>query len=174
MKKYLTPVLVLALILVTGLAINKQIKLKNLSQNIQKAEGALINGFYMKSNLDYNFTLVEENPTKENITTLARELSFTQSFFNSIMLMNKEKFDNTTWQKIQDTMGTSGCVNYILSLRSKKSIEQADKERLNKIKKNYELFYNNVGNDTSLVSVDNINSLALSYIKFIKQIESSK
>ena len=89
MKKHLTPVLVFALILVTGLAINKQIKLKNLSQNIQKAEGALILGFYMKSNLDYNFTLVEEDPTKENITTLARELSFTQSFFNSIMLMNK-------------------------------------------------------------------------------------
>ena len=168
MKKYLTPVLVLALILVTGLAINKQIKLKNLSQNIQKAEVTLINGFYMKSNLDYNFTLVEKEPTKENIAALARELSFTQSFFNSIMLMNKEKFDNSTWQKLHDTMGTTGCVNYILSLSSKESIEQADKERLNKIKKNYELFYQNVGNDTSLVSVDNINSLALSYIELIK------
>lgn len=64
-------------------------------------------------------------------------------------------------------------INYILSLSSKKSIEQADNERLNKIKKNYELFYNNVGNDTSIGSIENINSLALSYIEFIKQIESS-
>jgi hypothetical protein len=174
MKKYLTPALVLTLILVTGLAINKQIKLKNLSQNLQKAEAALINGFYMKSTLDYNFTLVEKEPTKENITALARELSFTQSFFNSIMMMNKEKLDNNTWQKLQDTMPTNGCVNYILSLSSRESIEQEDKERLNKIKKNYELFYNSVGNDTSLGSVDNINSLALSYMEFIKQIESSK
>ncbi len=174
MKKYVTPVLLLALILVTGLAINNQIKLKNLSENIQNAEGALINGFYMKSTLDYNFTLVEKEPTKESITALARELSFTQSFFNSIMLMNKEKFDNSTWQKVHDTMVAYVCVNYILSLSSKESIEQADKERLNKIKKSYELFYKNVGNDTSLVSVNNINSLALSYIEFIKQIELSK
>lgn len=174
MKKYLTPVLVLALILVIGLVINKQIKLNNLNQNIQKAEATLINGFYMKSNLDYNFTMVEKEPTKENITALARELSFTQSFFNSIMLMNKEKFDDSTWQKLHDTMGATECVNYILSLSSKESIQQADKERLNKIKKNYELFYHNVGTDTSFGSVDNVNGLALSYMEFIKQIELSK
>ena len=64
MKKYSTPILVLALMLVTGLTINKHIKLKNFRQNIQNAEGTLINGFYMKSNLHYNFALVEKSRQK--------------------------------------------------------------------------------------------------------------
>jgi hypothetical protein len=174
MKKFLTPVLVLVLILFTGLAINKQIKIKNLSQNIQNAEGALINGFYTKPNLDYNFILVEKEPTKENITALAKELSFTQSFFNSIMLMNKEKIEYSIWQKLQDAMRANECVNYILSLSSKESIQQADMEKLNKIKENFDSFYRNVGYDTSINGVVNINSLALSYLDFIKQIQTTK
>ena len=89
-------------------------------------------------------------------------------------MMNKDKFDDNTWKKLHNTIRTTECVNYILSLSSKESIEQSDKERLDKIKNNYELFYQNIGNDTSLGSVDNISSLALSYMEFIKQIELIK
>jgi hypothetical protein len=88
--------------------------------------------------------------------------------------MNKEKIEYSIWQRLQDAMRANLCVNYILSFNSKASIQQADMEMLSKIKENYDSFYRNVGYDTSINGVVNINSLALSYIEFINKIESSK
>lgn len=95
-------------------------------------------------------------------------LGVDRKFFDSILLMNKEEIEYSIWQKLQDTMRASECVNYILSLSSKESIQQADREKLNKIKDNYDIFYRNAAYDTSINGVVNINSLALSYIEFIK------
>lgn len=174
MKKYITFILIIALVVVGGFSIAGQIKINSLRQTIQNAEGALLNGFYLKPSLDYNFNLAEKEPSKENIEALARELSFTQSLFNSIIMMNKEKINNITWQRFQNISGANKCVNYILGLSTKNSIGQTDKENLIKIREIYDVFYKNIGNDTSLIgtSIDNISSLANSYIDFITQIEN--
>lgn len=171
MKKYLTYLIAAALVFSAGFAVKKTIEVNNLKQAIELAEGNLINSFYNKESLEYNFSLVKKEPSKENLEAMARELSFTQNYFESIILLNKQNLNNGAWQEFQKILNQNNCVNYLYSLITKSSLEQTDKDKLKKIMENYELFLHNVRNDTSIDKINNINSLTGSYVEFITALE---
>ncbi len=173
MKKIFIPLLVVALMVVSIFGAVKQKQIDNLNKIVKSAEGVLINGFYTKPSLNYNFSLVEEKPSKENIEALAKELNFTQQLFNSIIIMNEKNINDET-RKIFYRSGTPNkCVNYILSLSGKDSLTQKEQENLKQIRESYNTFYKNISNDTSINGINNLDSLALSYVEFVTQIENN-
>jgi hypothetical protein len=171
MKKYTTGILIAALILAIGFSAIKQIQISNLNKSIKNTGGILINSFYNKTNLEYNISQVQNNPSKDNIDALARELSFIQQYFNAIFTLNESKINIETLQEFKNNRMSYSCVNYIFSLANKKTLERKDKENLNRIGDVYKNFYKNISNDCGLTTgVNNINSLASSYMDFIREI----
>ena len=76
MKKHIT-LLVILLFLTAAFGVNRQLKINSLNKTIDSTGAILINDYYNKTNLNYNFDLVEKEPTKDNIVALAKELSYT-------------------------------------------------------------------------------------------------
>jgi len=75
-KKHIT-LLVILLFLTAAFGVNRQLKINSLNKTIDSTGAILINDYYNKTNLNYNFDLVEKEPTKDNIVALAKELSYT-------------------------------------------------------------------------------------------------
>ena len=170
LRRHFKFILLFLLLVTVTFGVLKQIEVNRLNETINNSQAILINGFHMKPNLNYNFDLVEKSPSKENIVALARELSFNNKFFYTIITLNEEKVNNITWQMFKKNRLDNECVNYILSLSMKESLTKEDKEDLSEIKKVYNNFLNSIENDTTLYTTKNITSLTSAYIEFITKI----
>lgn len=174
MKKYVTPILIAALIITTTFGIVKQIQINNLNRTIKDTEGTLINSFYNKTSLIYTIDKLQlqNNFSKDNAEALARELSFIQKYFYSIFTLNEAKINFDTNLELDKNIPSNKCVNYLYKLASQPSLNPKDIENLDKLKDAYNEFCRNVTYDTGLTAgVSNINSLGRSYVDFIRKVE---